>query len=170
MLNVFLLITICYFSPCRSQNYNLISDGDLMMTINTSGNNATGTSGTVSYSLGQVFYTYTGLTDYTLAEGIQHFNIDNILAIKENSIVIKNEILLFPNPVNDIVNLNIGDFNSEKGKQFYHLYDLQGRLLREDIIEDLTTQINLADLKSAIYIFSVFCDNKVLKTFKVIKN
>jgi hypothetical protein len=47
-----------------------------MESINASGNNATGSSGSVSYSLGQVFYTYIGESVYDVAQGIQHVQVD----------------------------------------------------------------------------------------------
>lgn len=47
-----------------------------MGTINASGNNATGSSGTVTYSIGQVFYTYIGETVYSVAQGIQHEEVN----------------------------------------------------------------------------------------------
>jgi hypothetical protein len=48
----------------------------VMESINASGNNATGSSGSVSYSLGQVFYTYIGESVYDVAQGIQHVQVD----------------------------------------------------------------------------------------------
>jgi len=44
---------------------------DIMESINAAGNNTTGSSGKVSYSIGQVFYTYIGESVYNVAQGIQ---------------------------------------------------------------------------------------------------
>ena len=54
-----------------SQN-TTVSNNIIMETINASGADATGSSGTVTYSIGQVFYTYIGQTVYNVAQGIQH--------------------------------------------------------------------------------------------------
>ena len=140
------------------------------MTINTTGNNATGSSGTISYSLGQVFYTYTGALDRTLAQGIQHTSVENVLATNEIIEITNQNIIIYPNPVKEILQLKVENYISADVKQFYLLFDLQGRLLKEDIIEDVNSQIDMTNLKSALYIFNVYRDNKVYKTFKVIKN
>ncbi|WP_396186171.1 T9SS sorting signal type C domain-containing protein [Flavobacterium sp.] len=48
-----------------------------MESINASGNNATDSSGSVSYSIGQVFYTYIGQSVYNVAQGIQHNEVNS---------------------------------------------------------------------------------------------
>lgn len=64
-------MTLFCFSEMNSQN-TASNIADIMATINATGNNATGSSGTVSYSIGQVFYTYIGESVYNVAQGIQH--------------------------------------------------------------------------------------------------
>lgn len=54
----------------------LVSNNNIMGTINASGNNAISSSGTVTYSIGQVFYTYIGESVYNVAQGIQHVESD----------------------------------------------------------------------------------------------
>ena len=49
----------------------------IMESINASGNNATDSSGSVSYSIGQVFYTYIGQSVYNVAQGIQHNEVNS---------------------------------------------------------------------------------------------
>lgn len=58
-----------------SQN-NVVGNNDIMETINTAGSNSNGSSGSVTYSIGQVFYTYIGESVYNVAQGIQHEQID----------------------------------------------------------------------------------------------
>lgn len=144
---------------------------DIMETIITSGKNATGSSGTVSYSIGQVFYTYFGLQSvYNVAQGIQHQETRNTqtLGTPEN-IESKTEIFIFPNPTADFVNINMKGVELENGQFFYQLYDIQGRLIKHSIINQTETQISLYNLSSSIYILQVHIDNKVLKIFKIIK-
>jgi hypothetical protein len=54
----------------------LVSTNNIMGTINASGSNAIGSSGTVTYSIGQVFYTYIGESVYNVAQGIQHEEVN----------------------------------------------------------------------------------------------
>jgi hypothetical protein len=152
-----------------SQNTQ-VNTNNIMGTINTSGNNATGSSGTVAYSIGQVFYTYIGQSVYNVAQGIQHEEIaKETLATTENSIEPKTEIFIFPNPTTDFVTINMEGLEFENGLRSYQLYDIQGKLLKQNTITQTETQINLNNLISSIYILQVYVNNKVLKTFKILK-
>ena len=142
---------------------------NIMGTINASGNNAIGSSGTVAYSIGQVFYTYIGQTVYNVAQGIQHEEIIQTLPPKEDIVEPKTEIFVFPNPTIDFVNINMEGFEFNKVSGSYRLYDLQGRLLKQKAIDQTETQVNLNNLVSSIYILQVYVNNKVLKTFKILK-
>lgn len=140
-----------------------------MGTINASGNDATGTSGTVTYSIGQLFYTYIGLSVYNVAQGIQHEESSKSLSTTENTVEPKIEIFIFPNPTTDFVTLNTEGLEYENEPQSYQLYDLQGRLLIQNTIKQTETQINLNNLNASVYVLRVYANNKVLKTFKILK-
>ena len=142
---------------------------NIMETINASGNDANGSSGTVSYSIGQVFYTYIGESVYDVAQGIQQGELSQTLDTPENSVEPKVEIFIFPNPTIDYVTVNMEGFEFETGPRSYQLYDLQGRLLKQNTINQNETQIDLNDLSSSIYILQVYINNKILKTFKILK-
>jgi len=51
-------------------------NNDIMGTIIASGTNSSSSSGTVTYSIGQVFYTYIGKTGYNVTQGIQQVESD----------------------------------------------------------------------------------------------
>jgi hypothetical protein len=78
-------------------------------------------------------------------------------------IEIKNNYKIYPNPVNDIVNIQ-----SEKGIKEIHIFDTLGKL-RKTIDKGFST-INLSSLKSGIYIVSVLFMNDSQEHYKVIKN
>jgi len=142
---------------------------DVMETIIPAGNNATGASGTVTYSIGQVFYTYIGSEAvYNVAQGVQHQETDENLGTPEIP-VIKTEIFVFPNPTSDFVNVNMEGYELENGQRSYKIYDIQGKLLKQNKIEDAETQISLSNFRTSIYILLVYVDNKVVETFKIIK-
>jgi len=123
----------------------------------------------VTYSIGQVFYTYIGESVYDVAQGIQQEELSQTLDTTENSIEPKAEIFIFPNPTIDYVTVNMEGFEFETGPRSYQLYDLQGRLLKQNTINQNETQIDLNDLSSSIYILQVYANNKILKTFKILK-
>lgn len=145
------------------------STNDTMETFNASGDDATGDSGSVTYSIGQVFYTYIGESVYDVAQGIQQGELSQTLDTTENSVEPKAEIFIFPNPTTDYVTINMEGFEFESGLRSYQLYDIQGRFLKQNTINQNETQIDLNDLSSSIYILQVYVDNKILKTFKIIK-
>jgi len=123
----------------------------------------------VSYSVGQVFYTYIGSQSvYNVAQGIQHQETIKKIDLVEN-IEAKAEAFVFPNPATDFVNITIKGMELKAGQQSYQLYDLQGRLIKQNTINDIQSQISLNHLSPSIYILSINANNKVLKTVKIIK-
>ena len=168
IINLLIIMMLFFSYEGISQNTQTNSN-NIMGTINTSGTNAIGSSGTVTYSIGQVFYTYIGQSVYNVAQGIQHEELEKTLTTPENSIEPKTEIFIFPNPTTDFVTVNMEGLEFNNEQRSYQLYDMQGRLLKQSTINHSETQINLTDLSSSIYILQVYFNNKVLKTFKILK-
>lgn len=150
-----------------SQNAHA-NTNNIMETITTAGNNAKGISGTVNYTIGQIFYTYIGEPVYNVAQGIQHQEINNE-SNSANNIDPNVDILIFPNPTTDFVNVNIIGVELVNEEQSYQLYDIQGRLLKQNTINQTETQISLNGLSPSMYILRVNVNNKVLRTFKILK-
>jgi hypothetical protein len=166
-LLIIIMLFFSYKGICQNAQTN---SNNIMGTLNACGANATSSSGTVAYSIGQVFYTYIGQSVYNVAQGIQHDELEETLTAPENSIELKTEIFIFPNPTTDFVTINMEGLEFESGLKTYQLYDIQGRILKQNTINQTETQINLTNLSSSIYILQVYVNNKVLKTFKIIKN
>lgn len=146
------------------------TNDNLMETIITSGNNATGASGTVTYSIGQVFYTYMGVDAvYNVAQGIQQQTKGEQLYVPDIEEPAKVEMYVYPNPTSDFVNISLNGVELE-GQRSYRLYDIQARLLKQNTISETETQVSLNNLSPSIYILAVYIDNKILKSFKIIKN
>lgn len=167
---IYLFSIILLFLSLTANSQNSKSNAnDLMDVIITSGSNSTGTSGNVAYSIGQVFYTYVGAASvYNLAQGIQHQELVKS-SIKPEDIEVMPQIFIFPNPTVDFVTIDMKGFEKEKGSLTFNLFDLQGRGIMQNKIEQTETQINLSQLRSSIYILQIYVDKKVLKTFKIIK-
>jgi hypothetical protein len=90
------------------------------------------------------------------------FLIDSTTMSTEQIDIIKN-CKIFPNPVNDFINIQ-----SEKGIQEIHVFDTSGKLC-QTINTDFGT-INLSSLKKGTYIVSVLFVNGSQEYYKVIKN
>lgn len=137
-------------------------------STNTTGGNASGAGGSVSYSLGQVMYqTYTGANG-SVAQGLQQpYEISVVTAIEEAK-GINLSVLAYPNPTTDYLTLEIEDF--EFSNVYFRLYDISGKLVQSEKILDNQTSIVMSNLVPATYFIKVVQGNKEVKTFKIIKN
>jgi len=138
--------------------------------IIASGADASGSGGSVSYSVGQLFNkTKFGSNGY-LSEGTQQ-PIEILVLTELNSTnAIKLECSAFPNPTTDLLVLKIGEYQTAKNQKFsYQLFDNNGKLLLSDIIGNIESSIQISNFNSTNYILRVKQENKTIKTFKIIK-
>ena len=134
---------------------------------NAAGGDATGSGGSVAYSVGQVVYTANNSPSGTVSQGVQQAYEIYSVGIKETELNIS--LSVFPNPIVDYLILQISDYNNEKLS--FHLYDLQGKSLNKEQIIIEQTQINTSCLPPATYFIEVLNqENKQVQSFKIIKN
>ena len=135
-------------------------------TVSATGGDATGSGGTVAYSIGQVVYTTnTGITG-TVSQGVQQpYEIISV-GIMETELNIS--LLIFPNPTADHLTLQIEDYNNEKLS--YQLLDIQGKFLGSEAITTSNTQINLSDLSAGTYLINIIQENRHAQSFIIIKS
>lgn len=132
-----------------------------------SGGNAIGSSGSVSYSYGQVFYeTETG-ANVELSQGVQQAIEIYTLSIPSPTIGIN--LVLYPNPAVTQVSLEV-NMSEFQGELKYDLYDINGKLIKSDKILSNLTIIKIENLPISTYLLNVNSSNQILKTFKLIKN
>lgn len=135
-------------------------------SINASGAELSGNTGTISYSIGQVVYQTMETPDAFFSEGVQQpYEIYVINGIEVTEIAVN--FTTYPNPTTDVLNLNIGDYSRE-GLSF-QLFDLAGKLILSEPIVEQNTVVDLGRLAMATYYLSVLTDQKTIKTFKIIK-
>ena len=134
--------------------------------VATSGGNATGTNGNVSYSIGQVVYTpNTGATG-SVAQGVQQpFEIQIVLGVENFNINL--QLAIYPNPTTNWLQLEVK--NTEFTNLTYQMYDLNGKLIYDEKVNAENTTIKTEQLPSAIYLLKVLDSNTEVKTFKIIK-
>ncbi|HRX69439.1 MAG TPA: GEVED domain-containing protein, partial [Tenuifilaceae bacterium] len=60
--------------------------------------------------------------------------------------------MVYPNPANDYVNISLQGI---RGDVSLRIYDLQGRLVKETMLNSLDSQIDVSDLSKGVYIISV---------------
>jgi hypothetical protein len=137
--------------------------------VPATGGNASGSGGTVSYSVGQVVYTTnTGGSNGTVAQGVQQpFEISVVTGLEEAK-GISLSISAYPNPTTDFLNLKVENY--ENTNLSYQLFDIGGKLLETKKITGNQTNIVMGNLVPATYFVKVTEGNKEVKTFKIIKN
>lgn len=139
--------------------------------IVTSGENATGSGGSASYSVGQIAYTTNYGTTGSVAQGVQQpYEISVVTAIKEAG-GINLSVSVYPNPATVFLLLNV-DASATLSIQSmsYQLFDMNGKLLQTKKLTGQETQIDMSSYMPAIYFVRVTKENKSVKEFKIIKN
>jgi len=137
-------------------------------SVNATGGSASGSGGTLSYSVGQVAYTTNTGTNGSVAQGVQQpFEISVVTGLDEVK-GINLSVTAYPNPITDYLTLEVKDV--ELSNLSYQLYDMQGKLLQNAKIIGNQTSIAMGNLVSATYFVKVVQGNKEVKTFKIIKN
>jgi len=137
-------------------------------TVTTIGGTASGTGGTVTYTVGQTAWNnYSGTGGY-LNQGVQQpWEISTATAI-ENCEDISLVLNVYPNPAGGSFNLKVRSFDQKNLR--YRLYDINGLLLQDDKIEGEETEILIQNYSSSLYFLKVINGNQEVKVFKIVKN
>ena len=136
--------------------------------IPATGGNASGSGGSVSYSVGQIVYTKNAGTNGTAAQGVQQpYEISVVTAI-EKALDISLEMVVYPNPATDYIKLRISNYDIQNLR--YQLYDINGSLLQDNKVESNETSIIMSNYLPSTYFLKISDKNKVVKTFKIIKH
>lgn len=131
------------------------------------GGEASGSGGTVSFSVGQVAYqTQTG-SNGALTQGVQQPFEIYVLSTPET--VASFSAMLYPNPAATSVILS-ANLAAVEGPLDYELTDITGKTIKQGRLTETETIINVEGYAEACYFINVLEGNKRIKTFKLIKN
>ena len=136
----------------------------------STGGDATGTGGSVAYSVGQVTYTNFDSEAGSISLGVQQPHFVIMVGTEDPDVGVS--ATLYPNPANDFLQLKLD--NNYQGeiatdKLFLRIYDIEGKLiLQQDIVEPISN-ISLANFGNALYLVRIIRDNAEIKTFKIFK-
>ena len=136
-------------------------------TVVTAGADATGTGGTVSYSVGQVVYQTHAGTSGSVAEGVQQPYEISVLSSAKDVKGISLTCSAYPNPTADYLTLKVDNYAFDNLR--YQLFDMQGKLLESKIITSDQTNIPMNAFTPATYILKVIHANIEITTFSIIK-
>lgn len=135
-------------------------------SINTSGKTISNVNGSLSYTIGQIVYTTNSSTAGVITQGVQQPL--EIFTLGTNDFPnISLKMLIYPNPTTALVNLKIERLNSNALE--YHFFDIMGNQISSQKINHAETEISLENLPSATYFLNVSDNNKIIKSFKIIK-
>lgn len=136
-------------------------------TVTSSGGEATGTGGTVSFTIGQVNYQTNSGANGSVAQGVQQAFEIWVTSVNDIPGITLN-VEAYPNPTQGDLWLNVDEFS---GKDLtYQVYDFSGKLLMSSSILDSKTRISLQKYASATYFLKIRSAQSEIKTFKIIKN
>ena len=135
-------------------------------THSSSGGNASGTGGTLSYNVGQLIHTTNTSSTGSVSHGVhQAFEFQTLS--NPGLIAAQLTAVTYPNPTTDFIVLKITDTTLENLQ--YTLFDLNGKTIASKPIRTSSTEITMKNLSVGIYLLKLTKKNKPLKTFKVIK-
>ena len=76
---------------------------------------------------------------------------------------------LYPNPANDYIYIQSTGNNTSSNQPDIHIYDIYGRLLLQQKTTGETTQVNIANLSSGMYILKIMDNHSLVDSFKMVK-
>jgi hypothetical protein len=134
----------------------------------TTGGNASGSGGSISYSVGQIVYkTYNGSTG-NVVQGVQQPYEVSVITGLEEAKDINLVMSAYPNPTSYGITLKVENYKIDN--LTYQLYDINGKLLLKQKIKSVETPILMEMLDNGTYFLKVISYKTALKSLKIIKN
>lgn len=132
------------------------------------GGTATGSGGSVSYTVGQITCNTLSGANGSVIQGVQQpYEISVITGI-DDATGINLICSAYPNPATDFITLKVENYDNTSLS--YQLFDINGNLLEIQKIEGNETTISMGSRNPSVYFLKVTDKNKLVKTFKIIKN
>ncbi len=138
-------------------------------TVVPAGGTASGSGGSVTYTVGQIANQKVDGNGLYIIEGVQQPYEIQVVGV-DNYPGINLSAKVYPNPTIDKVVLSISNFEIPSSGLFLQLFDINGKQLKMMVIKEEQTEIDLSDFAAATYQLRVINGKNVIKTFKVIKN
>ncbi len=152
-------ICILAFSPVSAQESAVASGG-----------NAQGVGGSVSFSIGQVFYLSSSESASYFVQGVQQPYEISIVSGVDDPDGIQLMLSVFPNPTIDFLNLVVNESIEFPIQSLaYQLYDIRGSLLESKKLDAGETRINMVGMLPSTYLLTVVYGARTVKSFKIIK-
>jgi hypothetical protein len=135
----------------------------------TAGGTATGSGGTLTYTIGQIADQKVEGNGRYVIEGVQQPYEIQVVGINSYPNITL-EAILYPNPTSSKVVLSIRNYEIPSQGLTAQLYDFNGKMVKSIVVKDLDTEIDFSAYAAATFQLRIVDDKTLLKTFKVVKN
>lgn len=131
----------------------------------SSGGDATGSTGSVSFSIGQVSYGSAQATAGNINQGVQQPYLI-VTSLSEPS-SLQQDWIVYPNPAHGQLTVH-----STTGDKAFHwsIFDSNGRLIKQHRSESSQAIIDLNDMSPAVYQLQITTIENITVQYKIIKN
>ncbi|MDX9749065.1 MAG: hypothetical protein RBT57_11240 [Paludibacter sp.] len=142
------------------------------VSMSVAGQTVTGNGGSVSYTVGQVFYTTSSGTGGAIFNGVQH-PVEILMVSDLNTTEIESVICAFPSTVRDQVVIK-STHSDQTTELTYQLCDTKGVVIMTGKIQGTHHIVSLHSLVPANYFLMILTSkagirNQLLNVFKLIK-
>ena len=132
------------------------------------GGDAQNNNGSVSYTVGQIAIQTNGNGSVSVAEGVQQPYEIMTVGVNEFPQIVLNA-LVYPNPTENIAQLQLNGFEIPVDGFQAILYDGNGKLLQSINVTDDITPFQIGHYATGTYYLELRDGKRVLKTFKVVR-
>ncbi len=138
--------------------------GQTAELISTAGDSYASANYQISWSIGETVTDTHQNTSNVLTQGF-HQNTYMVLGIENQNN--RFELCAYPNPTTDIITLAFNEYNSDT--YIITIVDVNGRLLQTERINSDHTALNFSAYVPGTYFMVIKQQNKLIKSFKIIK-
>ncbi len=153
----FLWPVLCATEMLSAQQALLPSGGDIYSS-----------SGSISYSIGQVAFSHIEGEAGSLNQGVQQPHTFAIVGLED--LQKETSVRLYPNPADQFVNIQFSTPMETSNHFSARLYDMKGNLVKEQILDDNINTVPLTNLSDATYVLQIWNHHTHLKSFALIKS
>ena len=151
------MLPLFFWGMCTAQE-NIVS----------AGGTASGSGGTVTFTVGQVADQYQASDSRSVLEGVQQpYEIQTVGIDNYPDITL--QAMIYPNPTTRLVQLAIKGEELFKEEMSAVLYDNSGKLLQKKTITESLTSFDLSGYATSVYRLCVLRDGQTMKTFQIVK-
>ena len=133
-------------------------------SINSGGGTATGAGGVVTFTTGQSTFTVADGTAGSSSAGVQQAYV--VTPIGTAPIVYGYPIKVYPNPATDLLQIDAGN----AGNLRYELRDAAGKMVQKGKLKNGKGTLNMATSVPGNYQLTILHDNRVQRSFNILKN